>query len=97
MFTLRIKVGGKRIHGDVSSTHMDPEIRVQKWKYVLQIRISTETELGEEVIDCKEIMKVDGLMKIVFDDGPSYEKSVKKLRKMYDIIKWVKLSSSTFN
>lgn len=42
-------------------------------------------------------MKVVRLMKIVTDDGLSYEKLVKELRNVYDRGKCVKLSSSTIN
>lgn len=36
-------------------------------------------------------------MEIIIEDGPSYEKLVKELRKVYDWGKCVKLSPSTFN
>lgn len=42
-------------------------------------------------------MKAGEIMKTVTTDGPSYDKLVKKLRKMYDIGKCAKLSPSTFN
>lgn len=43
VFTLRIKVGGKRVYVDVTYSHMDnvsfhPETNFQKWKYALQRR-----------------------------------------------------------
>lgn len=42
-------------------------------------------------------MKIDELMKIITDDGPSYDKLIKKLRKVFHRGNFVKLSSLTFN
>ena len=86
---------------NVASSHMDnmsfhPETSIQKWKYVLQRRITSERELGEKAIHGKEIMKVIRQMNIVTDDGPNYEKLVKELRKVYARGKCVKLSTPTF-
>lgn len=79
--TLRRKVR-KRLHMDVSFTHMDNlsfhyKTNVQKWKYVLQIWTTTGRELGEKALDCKGVMKADELMKTITNDGPRYDKLVK--------------------
>lgn len=119
--TVRKKVGGKRIHVNASSPHMDNvsfhyETGVKKWKYVFQRRIAGERELGKEALNCKEIMellKPIGLMKIVTDVGPGYQKLVKEFIvnltveyniegintyiKVYDIGKFVKFSPSIIN
>lgn len=47
--TMRRKVGGKRIHLNVTSSHMDnmsfqSEANAQKWKYVFQRMIGVERE-----------------------------------------------------
>lgn len=73
MFTMRRNVRGIRIHVDVTSVYMDnvlfhSKTSINKWKYVLQIRIDAEMELGEGTLDCKEIVKVDGIMKIVTNE-----------------------------
>lgn len=62
-----------------------PETNFKKWKYTLQRRFKAERDLGKET------------MNIGSDDGPSYDKLVKKLRKVFDVGKFVKLSSSTLN
>ena len=46
---IRRRGGGKRIHVNVSFTHIDnvslhSEISVQKWKYIFQRRIAAERE-----------------------------------------------------
>lgn len=92
----------KRIHVDVTSAHIDNvsfhyETRVQKWKYVLQRRITSERDLGEGTLDYEEIMKVVGLMKIVTNDGHKNEEQTKEFKYMFDRGKCVKLSTSTFN
>ena len=101
MVTMKINVGGKRIIVYVSFAHMDkvtfhPEISGQKSKYILQRRIATERELGEEALDYKEIMKIDALMNII-DDNPSDEKLINELRKVYDSGNGVKHSPLTIN
>lgn len=58
---------------------------MQKWKYVLQRMFKYEGELGDET------------MKNVSDYGLIHDKMVKELRKVFDIGKFMKLSSSTFN
>lgn len=72
---------------NIMSGHMDNvsflfKTKFQKWKYSLQRNIDVEGTLGEETLTCKEIMKVDDPMETVIGDGPSYEKLVKKLRKV---------------
>ncbi|XP_050895811.1 uncharacterized protein LOC127102486 [Lathyrus oleraceus] len=119
--TVRRKFGGKRIPMNIPSAPMDNisfhyETGVQKWKYVFQIGISCERDPGKEYFDCKERMKflkAAGLMKIVTDGGPCYEKLVKEFivninvkcnvegnkeyRKVYDRGKCVKFSFSVIN
>lgn len=100
--TMRRKTRGKIIHVDVTSAHMDnmsfhSKTIVQKWEYVPQIRITAERELGEGTLDCIEIMKATGIMKIVTDDGPSCENLINGIRKVYDRGKSVKLSPSSIN
>lgn len=70
---------------DLCSVSLLYEDIVQKWKYVLQRRFEAGRELGEET------------MKIVSDDGPSYDNSVNELRKVFYRGKFMKISSSTFN
>lgn len=102
MLTMRRKVGGKRIHVDITYAHMDnvsfhSETRVQKWKCILQRRISIERELGEGTLDYKEIRKVYELMKTFINDGHNNEERVMDFKKVFDRRKYVKLSNSIFN
>lgn len=86
MHTVKRKVGGKRVIVNVHVAPMDnvsfhSKTSVQKWKYVFQRRIIIEREryMGKEALECKKIIKlvkVVGLMRIVPDSGPCYEKLV---------------------
>lgn len=77
-------IGGKRILVNIPVTSLDnvsfhSEGSVQKWKYMCQRRIASERELSKDVLEWKEIinlLKDAGLMKIVSDIGPCYEKLI---------------------
>lgn len=84
--TIRIQVGGKRIHVNIHVKPLDnvsfhSESSAQRWKYVCQRRVTHANEFSKEAFDSKEIiklLKVDGLIKIVTDIDPCYEKLVKE-------------------
>ncbi|XP_050875822.1 uncharacterized protein LOC127079487 [Lathyrus oleraceus] len=53
----------------------------ERWKYVIQIMVALERELGKDTLKCKEVMElieVVGMMKIVTHFGPCYENLVKE-------------------
>ncbi|XP_050918359.1 uncharacterized protein LOC127135761 [Lathyrus oleraceus] len=48
----------------------------ERWKYVIQRRVTLEREFGKDVLKCNKVMKLieaDELMKIVTHFGPCYE------------------------
>ncbi|XP_050896175.1 uncharacterized protein LOC127102898 [Lathyrus oleraceus] len=54
---------------------------VEKWKYVYQIRLSLERELGKDVFECKKVLSLiqeAGLMKIVTGYGKCYVMLIKE-------------------
>ncbi|XP_050890950.1 uncharacterized protein LOC127096423 [Lathyrus oleraceus] len=68
------------VHLDNISFHL--EDRAAKWKFVFQIRVAVERELGKDVVEVKEVMdliKTDGLMKTVAWFSQCYEGLVKEL------------------
>ncbi|XP_057447248.1 uncharacterized protein LOC130739046 [Lotus japonicus] len=77
---------GKRIPQNVPAVPIDnvsfhAEGHVQKWKYVCQRRVAKETEVGSDVLECKEVVALiekAGLMKIILKVGRCYEKLVRK-------------------
>lgn len=52
---------------------------IKKWRFVFQIRVALEKEMCKDTLHYQEIwdlLKKDGLMKIVTYIGPCYEKLV---------------------
>ncbi|XP_050877362.1 uncharacterized protein LOC127081122 [Lathyrus oleraceus] len=65
----------------LDNVSLDYVKNVERWKYVIQRRVSLERELGKDALKCKEVMElieVVGLMKIVTQFGPCYESLVKE-------------------
>lgn len=80
---------------DDVSFHSDTN--TQKWKFVILRWTTPEQKLDEKALNCKKIMKVNMLVKIVTDDGLSCENLGNEWRKVYDRGQCVKLSFSTLN
>ncbi|MCH94692.1 envelope-like protein, partial [Trifolium medium] len=80
------RIGGKRIPTNIPPAPLDnisfhSEESVQKWKFVYQRRIAQERELGQEALECKEIMELiesAGIMNTVTKIGRCYEKLVRE-------------------
>ncbi|XP_050897297.1 uncharacterized protein LOC127104135 [Lathyrus oleraceus] len=55
--------------------------KAERWKYVIQRRVSLERKFGKDSLKCKEVIELieaDGLMKTVTHFGPCYESLVKE-------------------
>ncbi|XP_050890348.1 uncharacterized protein LOC127095744 [Lathyrus oleraceus] len=53
----------------------------ERWKYVIQMRVTLERELGKDALKCNKVMELIegvGLMKTVTHFGPCYENLVKE-------------------
>ncbi|XP_050878188.1 uncharacterized protein LOC127082006 [Lathyrus oleraceus] len=80
------KSGGKKVPANVPKAPIDnisfhSVENVEKWKFVYQIRLALERELGKDAFECKEVMdliKEAGLMKSMDGFGKCYEMLVKE-------------------
>ncbi|KAI5418165.1 hypothetical protein KIW84_042702 [Lathyrus oleraceus] len=80
----RKNIGGKRVPMNNPSAPLDNvsfhlEESVKKWRSVCQRRVALEKEMSKNTLNCQEIrdlLKKDGLMKILTNIGPFYENIV---------------------
>lgn len=87
MTSSRKKAGGKKIPGNVPAAPLDnvsfhSESNAERWKYVVQSRISYEIELGEDSLEFKELsnlIQATGLWNIVAETSHCSEKLVKEI------------------
>lgn len=87
MTSSRKKAGGKKIPGNVPTASLDnvsfhSESSAERWKYVVQRRISYEIELGEDALEFKELLnliKATGLWNIFAEISHFFEKHVKEI------------------
>lgn len=84
--TSRKKASGKKIPANILEVPLDNISfhyvkNVEKWKYVYQIRLALERELGKDVFECKKVLSLIqevGLMKNLTCFGKCYEMLVKE-------------------
>ncbi|CAI8584802.1 unnamed protein product [Vicia faba] len=80
----RKKIGGRKIHVNVHDAPLNnvsfhTEGNVKKMEYICQIRVALEREISKNALGGHEVLKLlkeYGLMKIVSDIGPCYEKLI---------------------